>query len=96
MQAYSNPAREHEPHALPDVETFYLSFVQFLAADDDSWMAEYMNDDGQTLSEDMHQRAKDLEGWYWWTCFPGCMPDSDPNGPFGTEASALEDAQNIE
>ena len=32
-------------------------------------------------------------GWYWWPCFPGCMPDGEPNGPFGTEALAIEDAQ---
>lgn len=33
-------------------------------------------------------------GWYWWPCFPGCMPDSDtPNGPFDTEAEAIADAQ---
>lgn len=34
-------------------------------------------------------------GWYWWTCLPGCMPDSDPIGPFATEAEAVEDAQNF-
>lgn len=32
-------------------------------------------------------------GWYWWTCFPGCMPDSDPFGPYETEAEALAAAQ---
>lgn len=32
-------------------------------------------------------------GWYWWSCFPGCLPDSDPCGPFATEAEALADAR---
>jgi hypothetical protein len=32
-------------------------------------------------------------GWYYWTCFPGCLPDGDPNGPFDTETEALEDAR---
>jgi len=32
-------------------------------------------------------------GWYWWSCFPGCLPDSDPFGPFGSEADALADCQ---
>jgi hypothetical protein len=32
-------------------------------------------------------------GWYWWPCFPGCLPDGDPNGPFTSEAEALADAQ---
>jgi len=33
------------------------------------------------------------EGFYWWPCFPGCIPDSDPMGPFDTEEEAIKDAQ---
>jgi hypothetical protein len=33
------------------------------------------------------------EGYYWWSCFPGCLPDSEPMGPFDSEAEALADAQ---
>ena len=32
-------------------------------------------------------------GWYYWHCFPGCMPDSDPIGPFGSMAEAIEHAR---
>ena len=32
-------------------------------------------------------------GWYWWSCFPGCMPDGDPSGPFDTEETAIADAR---
>jgi hypothetical protein len=32
-------------------------------------------------------------GWYWVSCFPGCLPDSDPIGPFDTEQDAINDAQ---
>lgn len=35
----------------------------------------------------------DLDAWYWWSCFPGCLPDSDPIGPFGTSADAYHNAQ---
>lgn len=31
-------------------------------------------------------------GWYWWACFPGCLPDSDPHGPFSYSWEAKEDA----
>jgi hypothetical protein len=31
-------------------------------------------------------------GFYWWPCFPGCMPDGDPSGPFETEDEAITDA----
>lgn len=33
-------------------------------------------------------------GYYWWPCFPGCLPDGDPIGPFETEAEAIADAQS--
>jgi hypothetical protein len=32
-------------------------------------------------------------GWYWWPCFPGCVPDGDPMGPFATEQDALFDVK---
>lgn len=31
-------------------------------------------------------------GWYWWSCFPGCIPDGDQNGPFPTAEGAYLDA----
>lgn len=33
-------------------------------------------------------------GFYWHACFPGCMPDGEPNGPFETEEQALQNAQD--
>ncbi len=35
----------------------------------------------------------DDAGYYYWPCFPGCLPDGDPIGPFATEAEAIADAQ---
>jgi hypothetical protein len=32
------------------------------------------------------------EGWFWRACFPGCLPDGEPFGPFPTEAAAENDA----
>ena len=32
-------------------------------------------------------------GWYWRSCWPGCLPDSDPVGPFNSELAAINDAQ---
>ena len=32
------------------------------------------------------------EGWFYWFCLPGCLPDSDPHGPFATEAEAAQNA----
>ena len=35
-------------------------------------------------------------GWYWWACFPGCLPDGEASGPFASEADAIADAQDID
>jgi hypothetical protein len=79
MQIYSDPERENDGHALPNVEVFYW---------DNADAADY-NDISMIADDD----SKYTEGWYWWPCFPGCMPDSDPIGPFETEAEAIADAQ---
>lgn len=34
-------------------------------------------------------------GWYWQPCFPGCIPDGPPNGPFETEQAAIEAANEV-
>lgn len=72
MQIYSNPKRADDPHALPDVEVFYLEAFSRMT-----------DQDGATLDP----------GWYWWACFPGCLPDGDPIGPFNTQQEAIADAQ---
>ena len=69
-QAYSDPKRDDDPHALPDLETFEIKPRD---------MPAYPESGGP--------------GWYWQSCFPGCLPDSDPVGPFETEAEALADAR---
>ncbi|MFA5388083.1 MAG: hypothetical protein WC322_06920 [Candidatus Paceibacterota bacterium] len=34
------------------------------------------------------------EGWYWWACFPGCLPDGDPQGPYDSKEEAINNAQS--
>lgn len=80
-QAYSDPERENDPYALPDVEVFYM---------DDSDCEECNTEDTAVgLTERPY-----TPGWYYWYCFPGCLPDSDPIGPFDTEDEAIADAQD--
>lgn len=53
--------------------------------------------DCETLHHDATE-ANDGEmetGWYYWFCFPGCLPDSDPIGPFDTEDDAINGAREI-
>jgi len=63
MQAFSDPTRADDCHALPDLELWF--------------------EDDRT----------DGMGWYYWFCFPGCLPDSDVCGPFDTCDEALDDAR---
>jgi len=90
MQTYSDPSRESDPNALPNIEVFYVGYQEFLQADPNTWMYEYMHNDGGLSNA---QYVSYLKGWYWWYCFPGCLPDGDPVGPFFTEECALADAQ---
>jgi hypothetical protein len=32
-------------------------------------------------------------GFFWHFCFPGCLPDSEPFGPYKTEQEALADCR---
>jgi hypothetical protein len=80
-QVYSNPKRESDPHALPNVEVFYMSDDEIESYGHDSiWLCP---DDGFYMDS----------GWYYWHCFPGCLPDGDPVGAFETEQDAIDDAQ---
>jgi hypothetical protein len=33
------------------------------------------------------------EGYFWWACFPDCLPDGEPNGPFKSTEEAYINAQ---
>ena len=68
---YSDPEREREVHALPNVEVFYRECRTTM------------------IEVNPHEDP----GWYFWFCFPGCLPDSEAEGPFETEAAALEAAR---
>jgi hypothetical protein len=78
MQNYSDPKRASDPYALPDVEVFQAECTC------PGECLQVHHDDGLQLEDG---------GWYWWSCFPGCLPDGEPNGPFDSEDEALADAQ---
>lgn len=90
MNAYSDPKRESDPHALPDLEVFEIwARTPYDECPRCCDAIEY--GDGFVPSFDAHKA--DHVGFYWQSCSPGCLPDSDPIGPFETEAEALADAR---
>lgn len=60
----------------------------------DSQNLEVFEHDGNSEDGDCWSDWNDGEpapaGWYYWSCCPGCLPDSDPIGPFATREGALE------
>jgi hypothetical protein len=83
---YSNLKRESDTYALPDVEIFHHEHCKReLCALNAGSKADIfgeciLDSDGDCCGS----------GWYYQFCFPGCMPESDPFGPYETYEAALE------
>lgn len=97
-QHYSNPNRAEDRYSLPDVETFRAKhadcpFCTSTIVQDGcgEWHCDSCNDGRRNQGV---TPADVQTGWFYWFCFPGCMPDSEPVGPFATEAEALADARD--
>lgn len=69
----------------------YADYHQFHAAETQEPYGsfEIFWHDGRRQSEDDEPLPA---GWYWHACFPGCIPDGEPSGPFASSRQALEDA----
>jgi hypothetical protein len=102
-QHYSDPKRAHDRYALPDVETWRDVVLTSACCNVDAPMSlvSVALSDARCPSCGKSQRqwlgrrsgSKVRHGWFYQFCFPGCLPDSDPMGPFDTEAEALADAR---
>lgn len=105
-QHYSDPSREADPHALPDIEVFELTAHEVAALDEDAvyefgkiprFRLHAMNSIVREAMLDTIVAEMEITGgWFWWACFPGCLPDGPPIGPFSCHAEACSDAQNME
>ena len=105
-QHYSDPSRESDPYALPDVEVFELTAAEVAAGPDyederfelmkhGRFRFANMNSRDQAAMLDALVEQEGITGgWFWHSCFPGCLPDSEPNGPFKTRAEAIADSRS--
>jgi hypothetical protein len=102
-QAYSDPKLETDPHTLPDLELFELTATE-VAERDNELIYEYMkrrefrfaamnSRDRERMLDAIIKEEGITGGWFYWYCFPGCLPDSEALGPFATRAEALADAR---
>ena len=71
--------------------------VEFFQHPTDYNLNEYQSDPG-SIEMMKREYGDDFEGFekgfYYWYCFPGCLPDSEPIGPFETLEKAQEDFDN--
>lgn len=106
MRVYSTPEREADKYAIADIEVFQLT-AQEVAERDEELVHEYMQrHEFRLAAMNSRVRQKMLDtmieeqaiegGWFWWSCFPGCLPDSEAIGPFGSSHEAIADVQGWE
>lgn len=82
-QIYSDPSRENDPGALPDVEVFYVTAAHRLLNEN---VRRISRSDGTGMS--VPAANFDAAGWYW---SPRGLGIS--YGPFATEQEAIDDAR---
>jgi hypothetical protein len=98
-QHYSDPERENDDHALPNIEVFELT-AREVAGRDEDMIYEYMKRHEfrlalmnghvtEAMFDAMIEEEGITGGWFYWYCFPGCMPDSDAYGPYDIRKEAL-------
>ncbi len=100
-QAYSDPSREDDDYALPDLEIFQRT-AEECALDDEDMVWEYLKEfplanmnsrHRQLMIDAIIEREGIKGGWFYWYCFPGCLPDSAEIGPYDSYQKALEAAR---
>jgi hypothetical protein len=89
MQVYSDQSREQDEHALPNVEVWQVKWELW----NGDAPVQLADDPREFLGMRGVLELDNSPGWYWQACFPGCLPDGEASGPFGTEQEALADAQ---
>jgi hypothetical protein len=91
--------RASDPHSLPNAEVFIDNYRVCPECSSIAlglmYPTECLNGCKGTINGAGYDETASVgRGYFWWPCFPGCLPDGDPIGPFDTEADAIEDARS--
>jgi hypothetical protein len=95
MQFYSDRKREHEKYALPNCEVFYVSKGEWWYDDAGERCDPYACLACATEECTEHPGGPCEAGWYYWFCFPGCLPDSEPSGPYDSAEAAIAECREL-
>jgi hypothetical protein len=100
---YSELERAGDKWSLPDIEVFELTAREAAEINEDliwdytkrrEFRLALMNTKTRDAMFDAMIEEESIEGgWFWRACFPGCLPEGDPSGPFKTYREALKDAR---
>lgn len=105
MYFYTDPARESDTYAMPDARVYHLTAREVAEMDDDL-IHEYMRKHQYRLAS-MSNRVRDAMfyamvedegitgGWFFDYCLPGCLPDSQPFGPYESRDAAITAARDM-
>jgi hypothetical protein len=100
---YSNPMRETDPHALPDVWVYQVT-AEEVAESDEELVREYLrrfplatmnSGERDRMVSAIVEEEEISGGWAWCYCLPGCLPDSGIMGVYPTAQEAIAAAQEV-
>ena len=100
---YSDTKKERDAWSLPDVETFQLTAHEVAETMEEEIYAAMKLPEFRLASMNGRDREKLLDyiveehsvtgGWFYWYCFPGCLPEGSPFGPYKSQRAALAAAR---
>lgn len=103
MQFYSDPSRESEKWSLPDCQAFQMTAGEVAETMQDEIYNLMKRPEFRLASMSPRIREKMIEtlieenavegGWFFQFCFPGCLPEGDPVGPFASCEEAVRACQ---
>jgi len=99
---YSDQTREDDDYVLPNIEIFQLTASEVAETMEDELHEFSRRHEFRLAGMNSRARAQMIDamieelgivgGWFYQACFPGCLPDGEPFGPFATFDDAKEDA----